>query len=190
MNILDLMEKDCFQTMIDFDSSYLMVGIHPKYQKYLKFFWKGVSYMYVVMPFSLLPAPRIFTKLLKPPVSLLHLWGTIMNMYLDDSWQMDRDYKEYLYFTALVYNLFVQCGFLPNHTKSVLIPTQRLESLSFILDSRTMLITIGKDKCQNLIQLCVNLLTIRTCSICHLAKVMGKIISVLPALPLQSSQKM
>ena len=92
LNNPDMMEEGCFQTSIDFDSAYLTVRIHPKYQKYLKFYWKGVLYKYVVMPFGLSPAPRIFTKLLKPPLSVLQLWGTIINMYLDDSWQMGCDF--------------------------------------------------------------------------------------------------
>ena len=44
MNILNLIEEGCFQTSVDFESAYLMVAIHPKYQKYLKFYWKGVLY--------------------------------------------------------------------------------------------------------------------------------------------------
>ena len=89
-----------------------------------------------------------------------------------------------MYFTALVYNLFVQCSFLPNHKKSVLVPTQRLVTLGFVLDSCTMLISIGRDKSENIVKLCVDLIHVPRCSIHHLAKVIGKMISILPALPI------
>ena len=122
------------------------MAIHPQYQKYLKFYWKGVLYKYIVMPFGLCSAPRIFTKLLKPPLSILRTQGIVINMYLDDSWQIGLSYDEAVLVTTRVYELFVKCGFLPNHKKSVLIPTQKLDALGFTLGSVSMTITISAEK--------------------------------------------
>ena len=105
-NILQMVQQGCYQTSIDFDSAYFTVPIHPDFQKYLKFKWRGVLYMYVVMPFGLASAPRIFTKLLKPPLAWLRARGAIMNMYIDDSWEIGSSYDECLFYTEMIYNMF------------------------------------------------------------------------------------
>ena len=77
LNILDMMEEGCFQTSIDFDSAYLTVGIHPKYHKYLKVLLEGCSLQICSHALWFVSGSRIFTELLKPPLSLLRLWGTV-----------------------------------------------------------------------------------------------------------------
>ena len=141
-------------------------------------------YKFVIIPFGLSTAPRIFTKLLKLPVSKLRTWGVIMNMYLDDSWQFGHMFAEAQQVTTLVYNLFVQCGFLPNIEKSVLTPTQSLDTLGFNLNSHTMIITISSDKTMDIIEHCNSFLVNHVCSICVLATFIGKCIAVFPAFPL------
>ena len=45
-------------------------------QKYLMFQFEGIQYKYVYLPNGLSPAPRIFTKLMKPVLSSLRQKGT------------------------------------------------------------------------------------------------------------------
>ena len=105
-------------------------------------------------------------------------------MYLDDSWQMALTYEECEYVTALVYNTMVYCGFLPHPVKSILQPTQVIETLGFMINSITMTVTISPTKMKHTRDLCLALLKVKSCTIRHLCKVIGKLIAVFPACPL------
>ena len=72
--------------------------------------------------------------------------GTVINMYLDDSWQMGHTYQEAKYYTTIIYNLMVNCGFLPHPDESVLEPTQIIDTLGFTLNSITMTIYLSPTK--------------------------------------------
>ena len=62
---------------------YYSLPIHEEYQKYLKFLWK-YCLKFIVMPNGYGPAMRAFTRLMKPPVSLLRSEGYLSVIYVDD----------------------------------------------------------------------------------------------------------
>ena len=127
-HILDLVTENCYMTSIDLIDTYLTLTIALIHQKFLKFVWKGQVYMYIVLPFGLTSAPRLFTKILKPIISFLRKQGHIIVCYLDDAWQKAETYNECLKTCAATYNLFVECGFLPNPKKSSLVPQQTIDN--------------------------------------------------------------
>jgi hypothetical protein len=59
-----LMKPNCYMASIDMKDAYYSVPIHPGYQKYLKFNWKGKQYRFVCFPNGLAICHRKFTKLL------------------------------------------------------------------------------------------------------------------------------
>lgn len=65
-----------------------MCKIDVKYakgsQKYVKFQCKGSLYKFLCLRFGLSSAPRVFTKLIKVPISLLRLPFIRILIYLDD----------------------------------------------------------------------------------------------------------
>ena len=65
----------------------------------------------------------------------------------------------------------------------MLIPTQKLETLGFIIDSLNMIITISQSKMENIIQIASKVLDSNSCTIRLLAKLIGKFISVFPVFP-------
>ena len=65
-HILSYVQQGFFMATLDLTDAYLTVPVSPDHAKYLKFQWRGVTYMYIVMPFGIAEAPRKFTKLLKP----------------------------------------------------------------------------------------------------------------------------
>ena len=68
-DICQSITPNCFMAVIDLQDAYLVIPISRHHQRFLKFIWKGKIYCYLVLPFSLACAPRIFTKLLKVPLS-------------------------------------------------------------------------------------------------------------------------
>ena len=66
-----LMPPNCFMASIDLTDAYYSVPIANEHRKYLRFYWQGSLYEYTCLPNGLSPAPRYFTKLMKPVYSVL-----------------------------------------------------------------------------------------------------------------------
>lgn len=56
---------------IDLKGAYFNVPLNPQSRHLIRFLWKGNLYKFLCLCFGLGPAPRIFTKLLKDPISVL-----------------------------------------------------------------------------------------------------------------------
>ena len=77
--------------------------------------------------------------------------------------------------------LIQELGFNINETKSVLLPTQSLEFLGYILDSLTMTITLTSRRKTNIKEVCQKLLSNSSHKIRFVSAVIGMIIAALPA---------
>ena len=123
-------------TSIDLTDVYLHIPIHPQSHKYLRFFHKGVSYQFTSLPFGLATAPLIFTSIVKEVRLLALQQGIRIHQYLDD-WLICAPSKEECHQqTQKLLNLIQELGFLVNHKKSELVPSQRFDFLGyhFLLD--------------------------------------------------------
>ena len=83
-HILHMSTPNCWMASVDLKYAYYSVKVHPGFQRYLKFKFQGNLYAYTVYPIGLASCPRQFTKLLKPPISLLRSRGHIISSYIDD----------------------------------------------------------------------------------------------------------
>ena len=77
-------------------------------------------------------------------------------------------------------NLLQDLGFNVNDKKSVIIPTQKLEFLGFILDSLLMTITLTASRKVDLLNSCSKLLQTSSRKIQVVSTVIGMIIAALP----------
>ena len=69
---------------IDLKDAYLSVAVAEEHRKYLRFQWERQLYEFLCLPFGLSSAPRTFTKLLKPVMSLIRQQGVRSIVFLDD----------------------------------------------------------------------------------------------------------
>jgi len=60
------------------------IPIHPSSQKYLRFRWGEKLYEMLVLAFGVGPGPRVFTKLMKVPLTILRRLAIIVIAFLDD----------------------------------------------------------------------------------------------------------
>ena len=77
--------------------------------------------------------------------------------------------------------LYDKLGFVINLKKSQIVPTLKIRIFGFVIDSVKMIITLTEEKEQKLKTLVLNLLRIKKATIMYLAKVIGTIISCMPA---------
>ena len=156
--VTKLIEKNCFMSSVDLKDAYYSVPIAKAHRKYLRFQWLDKLYQFTCLPNGLSCAPRKFTKLLKPPLTKLHLAGHIAVNYIDDLYLQGRTYDDCLKNVADTILTFNDLGFVIHPEKSVFKPAQQLVFLGFVLNSVTMTISLTQQKAGELSEICTKML--------------------------------
>ena len=156
---LDQITKGCYMASIDLKDAYYSVPIAPRYWKFLKFAFKGQYYCFTCMPNGLSPAPRIFTKLLKPVFSSLRKLGYMSTVYIDDSLLIGASREECEANVMATVGTLREMGFTIHPIKSVFKPTQIIQYIGFTLNSNNVTVTLPNDKMQRIRQSCRDPLT-------------------------------
>ena len=105
-------------------------------------------------PFGLSSAPRVFTKVLKPPIATLRNLGYVSCNYIDDALLIARDCNECIWNVKSRIELFESLGFVINREKSVCEPRTKIEFLGLIIDSVTMTISLPDRRRGIIVQTC------------------------------------
>lgn len=80
-----LMSRDCFMSSIDLTEAYYAIPVSDDSQRFLCFSWRNQIYRFLVMPFGLTSAPRLFTRVMKPVLAEFRRRGGLGLFYIDDS---------------------------------------------------------------------------------------------------------
>ena len=129
--IPSVLQKGDFLCKIDLQDAYLTIAVAKKVRVYFWFLWKVKLYQFTCLPFGLASSPRIFTKCLKPLLVYLRALGVHLLVYLDDFLIMAPTKEQRLEQAQLIIGLLEKLGYLINQEKSVLEPTQRLNTSGF-----------------------------------------------------------
>ena len=78
-----IQERD-WMCKLDLKYAYFSVPLDRNSRKFVRFQWKGALYEFMCLCFRLGPAPRVFTKLLNIPTSLLRKINNRVITYLDN----------------------------------------------------------------------------------------------------------
>ena len=156
---INLMTPGCFMTSIDLKNAYYSIPMATEHQKYLKFIWRDTLYCFTCLPMGLSSSPRIFTKVMKPVFATLRAkYGHMCLGYIDDSFYTAQTFVDCLQATLHAVKLISKLGFYVHPDKSVLIPTQSLEFLGFVLCSINMTVTLTAKKKQKIHSMCLRFL--------------------------------
>lgn len=142
----DLVLPLAFMASIDLRDAYYTVPVDENFCKFLRFEWNNQLFEFVCMPNGLAPAPRIFTRLLKPVFAKLGERGHVMFPYIDDIFVIAETKQACQEGVTEFCQLAQDLGFIIHKEKSVLTPTQRLKFLGFFIDSLKMQIQITPEK--------------------------------------------
>ena len=171
----------------DLKNGYFHLDIHSDHQKFLGFSWKFENktrfFKFTVLPFGLSSAGHIFTKTLRVLVKYWRSMGIPIVVYLDDGWGTSDSFSCCENMAIQVKSDLKKSGFVVNETKSIWTPVESLQWLGFTwnLQKGTLEIPDKKfDNLKNIISALLECDILLTCR--NLAKVTGKIISMLPAL--------
>ena len=149
-----LLKKGDWMCKLDLKDAYFSIPLGTRSRKLVRFFWKKKLYEFLCLAFGLGPAPRIFTKLMKVPISLLRKLGILLVIYLDDLLVVASSQEELMKARDTIMFLFHHLGLTINLKKSVLAPTQVIEFLGVIVNSKMMTFSLSEKKTKKLISLC------------------------------------
>ena len=187
-DVRNLVRRGDFLLKLDLKDAFWSIPVNRQSRKLMRFMWEGTLYEFNTLAFGLGPAPYVFTKLLKVPISLARRLGIMLVIYLDDMLIRAGSMSEALEARDTLIFLLENLGFTINWEKSILQPTHRLEFLGMEVDTLEMTITLPEKKVQAIILLCQQRLTQETLSLREMSQLIGKLYSTSPAIlqaPLQ-----
>ena len=180
-DVLQLIRKNCFMISIDLKDAYHTIKIREDFQCFLKFNFKDQLYNYTCYPNGLGPCPRKFTKVTSVPMAEVRKIGHPISGYIDDFIMIKMTKIACFEAGISTANMFQTLGFVIHPEKSQLEPTQKIIFLGFVIDSVTMTISLTEKRRNALHSLLLNILRLKSPTIRYVAKVIGHIISALPA---------
>ncbi|XP_065406172.1 uncharacterized protein LOC122174245 [Chrysemys picta bellii] len=121
---------------LDMKDAYFHIAIYPPHRRFLRFVVSKVHYQFAVLPFGLSSAPRVFTKCMAVVAAYLRRQGIQVFPYLDDWLVHGRTKEQVRAHIHIIVHTFNELGILLNKDKSTLEPTQRIEFIGAVLDSR------------------------------------------------------
>jgi len=166
---------------IDLQDAYYLIPIKKVDRKYLRFRYKGVFYQFNCLPFGLCTAPRVYTTILKPVLSVLRSNRCNIVGYLDDLLLLDKDQCTLASKCSETLKLLNILGLPINHKKSEPNPCQKIEYLGFVFDSLQMTISLPNRKVINIIRVLKSTLLKKMVTIQALAELLGSLVSLTPA---------
>jgi hypothetical protein len=183
--VCNLINKGDYMTSIDLQDAFLHVLIHSSSRKYLQFHWKGKQYQFRVLPFGLSLAPFVFTKILKPVLRWARRRGIRISAYLDDLLILAKSFQQAEEATQAVMDKLSSLGFLIKPSKSQLTPTQTITHLGFTIDTKSMTLSVPKDKVRDIRREATKILRKGALTVRALSSFIGKALAmtaaVLPA---------
>ena len=181
-DVKDILQPDDWMIKIDLKDAYFTLPLHPNSRKYIRFQWQGKLYQFLCLCFGLGPAPRLFTKIMKVPMSILRRLNIRSIIFLDDLLIFGSTIGETIQARDTALYLLENLGFVINLKKSVLQPSQTMEYLGVIIDSTSMTMTLTAEKIQSLTTLGQQVLASGKLSIRKLGSLIGKLVATAPAI--------
>ena len=177
-----VLQKHDFMVKLDLKDAYFCVKIHPKDRQFLRFPWKTNLYEFTCLPFGLSSAPRQFTKLMKPVVSLLRRTGVRILIYLDDFLLLNQDKGRLLRDMHSLIFLLHNLGLIINWEKSILSPNQQMDYLGMTIDSNSMQLFLPQSKINNVKEQCKQMLSQDHTSVHKLTQLIGTLTATIQAI--------
>ena len=180
-SLRDILQEGDQMAKLDLKDAYFSVPVAEDHRKFLQFQWRDQLLQFTCLPFGLSSAPYVFTKLLRPVLTSLRDKGVRCLIYLDDMLILGRTAEELKQNFTLAKFLLTSLGFLVNEDKSVSGPTQELEFLGFIINSKSLTLTVVNEKARSLTLQCKTLMESSQITIRQLARIIGIMTSMTPA---------
>jgi hypothetical protein len=160
---------------IDLKDAFLSVPIKETMTHLARFIWKGKLYQCLTLMFGMAPAPRLFTKLLKVPISVLRRLLIRLVIYIDDLLLMAQTIEEIEMARDTTLYLLQALGLTINWKKSILTPCKELIYLGVTINTTMMTFQVPQEKVSILKAMCQKALNTNRMTARKMASIMGKL---------------
>lgn len=183
LSLGDSLRRNYYLAKTDLKDAYLTVPIYRGHRKYLRFRWEDRRFQFKSLPFGLVTAPRVFTKLLRPVAAKLRLQVLLLIVYLDDILIMEDSPTKLKKHAQLLVTQLQDLDFVLNTKKNVWKPSQLIRFLGFLVDSKTMSLSLPSEKILKIQKECRHMLIKTSTTARELAHLIGLLTSVNAAMP-------
>ena len=146
----DILSKDDWMTKVDLKDAYFAIPIHEEDRSFLRFSALDCHFQFTCLPFGLSSAPWVFTKTLRPIITLLRELGVRLVAYIDDILVMAESPQRARDHTLGLIFLLESLGFIVHPDKSITNPSQEIEFLGMQVHSKTMELRLPGQKLKKL----------------------------------------
>lgn len=179
--VAGILKQNAFLAKLDLKDAYFLLPMHESDKKYLRFKFLKKTYEFNCLPFGLNCAPFVFTKLLKPIAIFLRSRKFFSVIYLDDFLLIGDTYMECEKNVHATTKILENLGFLINFKKSNLKPSQQCQYLGFLYNTTNLTISLPDKKKADMLEFVEKFKTKKTCKIQEFAVLVGKLVSICPA---------
>lgn len=144
--VASLINEGEYLTKLDLKDGYFLVPLERRSRHLVTFTWKGENWQFAALPQGVATAPGTFTKLLDNAGKVLASWKIKHGRYIDDIIIWGTNPRTLERNTWRTINLLSNLGFIFDANKIVTKPTKNIDWLGYTLDTRTMKITLPKEK--------------------------------------------
>ena len=171
----DLLRPGDWFVKVDLKDAYLTAPIDSSHQQYLRFMLDRESYQFTCLPFGLSCAPHTFTKVMKPVMILLRLWGARIIVYINDMLILaETSEQASKHLETLLWTL-QSLEFIINQEKSVTTPPQEIDFLGLLTNSLSMELSLPGEKLRQIKMEAARLLPQQLVSARALSQFIGKL---------------
>ena len=152
--VITLMHPKCWFASIDLKGAYFSGNVREMDHIFHRFVFDNRLLSCKSLVQGLCTVPRVFSKLLKPVFTFFAKKGHQNIGYIDDSLFVAASFLSYWPNVQDTVVLMDSLGFTINPDKSVLMPTQTISFVGFILNFISMTVCLTPEKANNLILCC------------------------------------
>lgn len=152
--------EHCFMTSLDDKSAFHHILLRPSSWPLFGFSYKGVDYVWQVLPFGFSPSPWVYHTLGEAKASLLHSKGIPASGYLDDSFLCNylathgseprAQWLAAAHATSVAMLVSFYCGAFLSLKKCDIKPHKLQKYLGMLCDSSTATFRVPQDKLDKL----------------------------------------
>jgi len=173
---------------IDHKNGYLHVPIHENSRKYFGICWKGVYYVFTVLPFGWKTSPLVYHSITDAAAMYLRSLDIPMLDWIDDMLGMtqqtfkgetdEEQFQSALRAMVVTTYVLFKAGYFLGLPKCNLIPEQVMTYLGIDCDSKHQKFMVPEKRIQKYIPLLQELLTKSSVSYSEVEKMVGKLVSL------------
>ena len=148
----DILNEGDWMTKVDLKDAYFTIPIYQSDRIFLRFSTGNQDFQFNCLPFGLSCAPWVFTKTLKPVLTLLRELGVRLVAYIDNILVLAETVEKAQEHTEALIYLLENLGYIVHPETSVRHPSQEIEFLGMMVDSRTRELRLPGQKIKKLRQ--------------------------------------